>query len=278
MKRRHVNIGNSTFGGNKTFTLIAGPCSIESEMLVMETAHRLKEITDDLGIPFVFKSSYDKANRTSFSSFRGPGIEKGLEILGKVKRQLNVDITTDIHLPQQAAEVASVVDLIQIPALLCRQTDLIETVAKTNKPMSVKKGQFLAPWDMTYVVNKALECGNEKVILIERGTTFGYNNLVVDMTSLIEMANIGYPVVFDGTHSVQKPGGNGSFTGGNSEYVSYLCRAAVAIGIDGLFLEVHPSPDKALCDGSNMIKLDDVAVLLQQLKFIDNLVKGFKRN
>ena len=248
------------------FKLIAGPCVIESEENVMLVAKKIKEITDELDIPFVFKSSFDKANRTSINSFRGPGLEEGLRILNKVKTELNLKVTTDIHEPYQAEEVAKVVDIIQIPAFLCRQTDLLVAAAKTGKTVNVKKAQFLAPWDMKNVVGKIEESGNTDIMLCERGTSFGYNNLVVDMTGLVEMKKFGYPVVFDATHSVQKPGGKGNCTGGNREYVEYLAKAAIAVGADAIFMEVHPDPDNALSDGPNMVKLDELEEILVKLK------------
>lgn len=248
------------------FKLIAGPCVIESEENVMLVAKKIKEITDELDIPFVFKSSFDKANRTSINSFRGPGLEEGLRILNKVKTELNLNVTTDIHEPYQAEEVAKVVDIIQIPAFLCRQTDLLVAAAKTGKTVNVKKAQFLAPWDMKNVVGKLEESGNTDIMLCERGTSFGYNNLVVDMTGLVEMKKFGYPVVFDATHSVQKPGGKGNCTGGNREYVEYLAKAAIAVGADAIFMEVHPDPDNALSDGPNMVKLDELEEILVKLK------------
>lgn len=277
MPTRVVNIGNIKIGNNNPFVLIAGPCSMESEELVMYTAENIKRITDKLNIPYIFKSSFDKANRTSMDSFRGPGLEKGLKLLDKVKEELDIPVTTDIHLPEQAETVGSVADLLQIPAFLCRQTDLIIAAAKTKKPINVKKGQFLAPWDMKNVVHKMVESNNYNIMLTERGTSFGYNNLVVDMTGLIEMRKIGYPVIFDATHSVQKPGGKGSFTGGNREYVEYLSKAAIAVGIDGLFLEAHPDPDNALSDGPNMIKLSNLENLLKRIKLLDELIKSENR-
>lgn len=257
----------------KNFTLIAGPCVIESEENVMLIAKKMKEITDKLGINYYFKASFDKANRTSIKSYRGPGIDEGLKILKKVKEELGLKIATDIHEPWQAEPVSKVADLLQIPAFLCRQTDLLVAAAKTGKLINVKKAQFLAPWDMKNVVGKLVDSGNENIMLCERGTCFGYNNLVVDMTSLIEMKKIGVPVIFDATHSVQKPGGNGNSTGGNREYVKYLARAACAVGIDGFFFEVHPDPDNALSDGPNMVKLDEFESLLRELIEINKLVK-----
>ena len=265
---------NLTIGGNNPFVLIAGPCVIESERLVLETAEKLKEITDKLKISLIFKASFDKANRTAIDSFRGIGLTTGLQIMKKVKNQFNLPTITDIHLPEQAEPVAEVVDILQIPAFLCRQTDLLVSAAKTGKVINIKKGQFLAPWDMKNVINKVSQSENNKILVTERGTSFGYNNLVVDMTGLVELKKLGYPVVFDGTHSVQKPGGKGSSTGGNREYVKYLSRAAASIGIDALFLETHPNPDHALSDGANMVKLDDIEELLKQVKYIDQYIKS----
>lgn len=248
----------------KMFTVIAGPCVIESEDIVMWIAKALKEIADGLPIDFYFKASFDKANRTSIDSFRGLGMEQGLKILQKVKDTYQLRIVTDIHEPYQAEPVATVADIIQIPAFLCRQTDLLVAAARTGKCINVKKAQFFAPWDMKNVVRKLEESGNRNIMLCERGTSFGYNTLVVDMTSIYEMKKNGYPVIFDGTHSVQKPGGNGSSTSGKREYVPYLVKAAVAAGADGVFLETHFNPDKALSDGANMIRLEDVKSLIEK--------------
>ena len=271
---KKVRIGNKfDIGGTERFTLIAGPCVIESEELVMEVAGKLKEITDRLGINFVFKSSFDKANRSSIHGYRGPGIEEGLRILKKVKDTYNVPVVTDVHEAWQCAKVAEVVDIIQIPAFLCRQTDLLIAAAETGLPVNVKKGQFLAPWDMKNVVTKMEESGNPNVMLCERGSTFGYNNMVVDMRSFLEMRQFGYPVVFDVTHAVQKPGGNGDSTGGNREYVYPLMRAGLAIGVDAVFAEVHPNPDCAKSDGPNMLRLDEVEEVLKMAVAIDDLVK-----
>lgn len=272
---KKVKIANKfEIGGAERFTLIAGPCVIESEELVMEVAGKLKEITDRLGINFVFKSSFDKANRSSIHGYRGPGIEEGLRILKKVKDTYNVPVVTDVHEAWHCEKVAEVVDIIQIPAFLCRQTDLLIAAAATGLPVNVKKGQFLAPWDMKNVVTKMEESGNPNVMLCERGSTFGYNNMVVDMRSFLEMRQFGYPVVFDVTHAVQKPGGNGDSTGGNREYVYPLMRAGLAIGVDAIFAEVHPNPDCAKSDGPNMLKLDEVEEILKMAIAIDDLVKG----
>lgn len=250
---------------DKQLLVIAGPCVIESEDIVMLIAGTMKEIAARNGIDYYFKASFDKANRTSISSFRGPGIDKGLDILRKVKEKYGLRICTDIHEPWQAAKVADVVDIIQIPAFLCRQTDLLVAAAKTGKLLNIKKAQFLAPWDMTHVVRKVEETGNKHIMLCERGTMFGYNTLVVDMTSICEMKKLGYPVVMDATHSVQKPGGQGCTTGGCREYVEPLAKAAIAAGADALFFEVHPDPDHALSDGPNMVKLSEFESMLQRI-------------
>lgn len=257
----------------KKILLISGPCVIESEENVLYIARKMKEITDKLNIDYYFKASFDKANRTSINSYRGPGIEEGMRILKKVKDEVGVKIATDIHEPWQAEKVAEVVDLIQIPAFLCRQTDLLVAAAKTGKLINVKKAQFLAPWDMGNVVKKLEDSDNKNIMLCERGSCFGYNNLVVDMTGLLEMKKFGYPVVFDATHSVQKPGGKGNATGGNREYAKYLAKAAAAMGITAFFMEVHPDPDNALSDGPNSIKLDDVQELLETIIKISDVVK-----
>ena len=255
------------------FSLIAGPCVIESEELVMTVAARMKAITDELGIPYTFKASFDKANRTSIRSFRGPGIDRGLEILRKVKDTYALPICTDIHEPWQAERAAEVCDVIQIPAFLCRQTDLLVAAAKTGKCINIKKAQFLAPWDMKNCVDKIRQSGNDNVMLCERGTTFGYNTLVVDMTGLRVMKDFGVPVIFDATHSVQKPGGNGESTGGNRQFVEYLAKAAIAVGADGLFMETHPDPDRALSDGPNMVPLDEMKDLLRKLQRVYEAVQ-----
>lgn len=247
------------------FKLIAGPCAIESEEMAMDIAEKMKAITDKLGIDYTFKGSFDKANRTSIHSKRGLGIDEGLKILRKVKDTYNIPVATDIHESWQAEPVGKVVDIVQIPAFLCRQTDLLVAAAKTGKCINIKKAQFLAPWDMKNCLQKVVESGNSNVMLCERGTSFGYNTLVVDMTGLVEMKKFGYPVIFDATHSVQKPGGKGDATGGNREYVEYLAKAAIAVGVDGLFMETHQNPDEAWSDGPNMVKLDDMEELLTKL-------------
>ena len=266
-------------GLHQPFFLIAGPCVVESEQLQMDTAGTLKEITASLGIPFIFKSSYDKANRSSGTSFRGPGMDKGLEILAKVKRDLKLSILTDVHSEAHIAAVAKVVDVLQTPAFLCRQTDFIHAVAQSGLPVNIKKGQFLAPWDMTNVIDKARAAAREKglsedrFMACERGVSFGYNNLVADMTSLAEMRNTGAPVVFDVTHSVQKPGGQGTSSGGAREMVPVLARAAVAVGVAGLFMETHPDPANAMSDGPNAVPLKHMKALLETLLELDRVVK-----
>lgn len=247
------------------FFLIAGPCVIESEENVMQIAGKMKSIAERLHIEYYFKASFDKANRTSITSYRGPGIDEGIRILAKVKDTYGLKIATDIHEPWQAEEITCVADIIQIPAFLCRQTDLLTAAAKTGKIINVKKAQFLAPWDMKNVINKLETSGNRKIMLCERGTSFGYNTLVVDMTGIAEMKKFGYPVIMDATHSVQKPGGNGKTTGGNRDYVEILAKAAIAAGADALFFEVHPNPEAALSDGPNMVKLDEFEELLKRI-------------
>lgn len=254
------------------FTLIAGPCVIESEKTVLDVAEKMKAITDELGIPYTFKASFDKANRTSIESFRGPGLNEGLRILKKVKDRFGLPICTDIHEPWQAEPVAEVADILQIPAFLCRQTDLLVAAAKTGRCVNIKKAQFLAPWDMKNCLDKVRSAGNGNVMLCERGTTFGYNTLVVDMTGLRVMKDFGVPVIFDATHSVQKPGGNGSSTSGNREYVEYLAKAAIAVGVDGLFMETHPDPNHAMSDGPNMVPLNEIDALLKKLIPVYNAV------
>lgn len=270
---KEIKVRNIKIGGDNPLVLMAGPCVIETEEQTFQTAERLKEITNELKIPFIFKSSYDKANRTSIKSYRGPGLKKGLEILKRLKEKLDIPLLIDVHEIGQVDPVREVADILQIPAFLCRQTDFVLEVAKAGKPVNVKKGQFLAPRDMKNVIEKLESTGNRDILLTERGTTFGYNNLVVDMRSLPIMRSFGYPVVFDATHSIQLPGGKGIATGGNREYVPYLARAAVACGVDALFLEAHPDPDKALSDGPNMMKLNDMVQLLKEVKEIDRIVR-----
>lgn len=261
-------------GLERPLFLIAGPCVIESEQLAIDTAGQLKELTGKLGIPFIYKSSFDKANRSSMSSFRGLGVEQGLKILAKVKSQIGVPVITDVHEDTPLAEVASVVDVLQTPAFLCRQTNFIQAVASMGKPVNIKKGQFLAPWDMKNVVDKAQATGNQQIMVCERGVSFGYNNLVSDMRSLAVMRETGCPVVFDATHSVQLPGGQGNRSGGQREFVPVLARAAVAVGVSGVFMETHPDPEKALSDGPNAWPLALMAELLHTLVELDRLVKA----
>ncbi len=277
MKTRQINIGNLKVGGDNPLFLIAGPCVIENEKLARTTAEEVKKICDRLNIPFIFKSSYDKANRSALKSFRGPGLKKGLAILKKVKETINVPVLCDVHSQKEIKEVAGIVDIIQIPAFLCRQTDLILEASKTGKPINVKKGQFLAPWDVKNIIQKIESVGNRNILLTERGTSFGYNNLVVDMKSLPIMRKFGYPVIFDATHSVQLPGGLGTSSGGLREFIPYLARASVACGCDGVFLEVHPKPEKALCDGANSFPLKELSALLEELKKIDAIVRKHKK-
>ncbi len=260
-------------GLDQPLFLIAGPCVIESEQLALDTAGELKAICGELGIPFIYKSSFDKANRTSTSSYRGPGMEQGLKILEKVKQQIGVPVLTDIHEDTPLGEVASVVDVLQTPAFLCRQTNFIQDVARQGLPVNIKKGQFLAPWDMVNVVEKARAVGNQQIMVCERGVSFGYNTLVSDMRGLAQMRETGAPVVFDATHSVQQPGGLGGKSGGQREFVPVLARAAIASGIAGLFMETHPNPDQGLSDGPNMWPLGRIKELLTTLKALDDVVK-----
>ena len=270
---REISIGGIKIGGNRPLVLIAGPCVIESEEATLRHAERLLTICNGLSLPLIFKASYDKANRTSIGAFRGPGLREGLRILAKVKQSLGLPVLSDIHSIEQVAPAAEVLDVLQIPAFLCRQTDLLIAAARSGRVINVKKGQFLAPWDMKNVAGKLAASGNEDIILTERGVSFGYNNLVVDMRSFPVMRSSGYPVVFDATHSVQLPGGQGESSGGQREFVEYLSRAAVATGIDGIFMEVHEDPDKALCDGPNSIPLSELPLLLMKLRAIDAVVK-----
>ncbi len=262
---QEIDLGGFHGGGAQPHFLIAGPCVIESEQIVLDTAFQIADIAKQVGFPFIFKSSYDKANRSSIHSFRGLGMENGLAILQKVKEKVQVPVLTDVHSVEEATQAAQVVDVLQIPAFLCRQTDLLVAAAKTGRVVNVKKGQFLSPWDMKNVVHKLEESGTKKIVLTERGASFGYNNLVVDMRSLPVMRGLGYPVVFDATHSVQLPGGGGTKSSGQREFIAPLARAAAAAGCDGFFMEVHPDPDSALSDGPNMVPLDKLKELLQQL-------------
>jgi 2-dehydro-3-deoxyphosphooctonate aldolase (KDO 8-P synthase) len=267
--KKIVKIKDIPIGQGSPLVLIAGPCVIESESLVLETAEKIKKITQKLKFPFIFKSSYSKANRLSIDSYSGPGLEKGLKILEKVKKELDIPILTDIHTPDQAPSVSEVADILQIPAFLCRQTDLILSAAKTGKALNIKKGQFMAPEDMDLIAKKALSVGNDQVLLTERGTSFGYHNLVVDFRSLVIMRGLGYPVVFDATHSLQLPGAGKTFSSGEPQFIFPLSRAAVACGCDALFIETHPRIEEALCDKSNMLPLEKLENLLTQMKIID---------
>ena len=269
-----MNLCGFEVGNDRPFFLIAGPCVIESEALALSTAETLKKLTERLGLPFIYKSSFDKANRSSGASYRGPGIAEGLRILAKVKAEIGVPVITDVHEDTPLDEVASVVDVLQTPAFLCRQTNFIHNVCKQGLPVNIKKGQFLAPWDMRHVAEKAKSTGNEHIMLCERGVSFGYNNLVSDMRALAVMQETGCPVVFDATHSVQLPGGQGSSSGGQREFVPVLARAAVAVGVAGLFMETHPDPDHALSDGPNAWPLGKMPLLLEQLMALDNVAKS----
>ncbi len=270
---KEISVGKVKIGGSNPLVLMAGPCVLENEAAALRTAELLMGITEQVGMQLIFKGSYDKANRTSVTAYRGPGMAEGLRILAKVKSTFGLPLLSDIHGIEQVEPAAEVLDILQIPAFLCRQTDLVVAAAKSGRVLNVKKGQFLAPWDMENVVGKAVASGNDNLILTERGVSFGYNNLVSDMRSLPIMRRLGYPVVFDATHSVQLPGGQGGSSGGQREFVEYLGRAAVATGVDGVFMEVHEDPEKALCDGPNSIKLDDLPALLKKLKAIDAIVK-----
>jgi len=269
-----VKAGNIKIGGDNPLVLIAGPCVIEDEKSTLDLAEKIKEITVKAGIPFVFKASYDKANRTSIDSFRGPGLDEGLKILARVKNDMDVPVISDVHQIEEIEPAAEVLDILQIPAFLCRQTDLLVSAAHTGKTVNVKKGQFLSPGDMRPVVEKIKCAGNPNIILTERGTSFGYNNLVVDMRSLIILRDMGVPVVFDATHSVQLPGGKGKASGGDRRFAAPLSRAAASVGIDGLFLEVHESPEDALCDGPNSLRLSDLKMILDQVFDVSENVKG----
>jgi 2-dehydro-3-deoxyphosphooctonate aldolase (KDO 8-P synthase) len=267
--RKIVKVKNIPVGQGSPLVLIAGPCVIESESLVLETAERIKEITDKLKFPFIFKSSYTKANRLSVDSYSGPGLEKGLKVLDKVKKEFDIPVLTDIHSKEEALPVSEVADILQIPAFLCRQTDIILSAAKTGKALNIKKGQFMAPEDMGLIARKAESVGNNQILLTERGTTFGYHNLVVDFRSLVIMGDLGYPVVFDATHSLQLPGGEKTCSSGEPQFIFPLSRAAVACGCDVLFIETHPEIEKALCDKGNMLSLDKLEKLLTQIKLIN---------
>ena len=270
---KEIAAGKIKIGGGNPFVFIAGPCVIESEKSAFKHAKALKDITSGLGIPFIYKSSFDKANRTSINSYRGPGLKKGLKILRRIKDDLGVLVLSDIHCRSELKEAAKVLDVIQIPAFLSRQTDLIVEAARTGKVVNVKKGQFLAPWDIKHIIRKIESAGNKKIILTERGTSFGYNNLVSDFRSIMIMKDFGYPVIYDATHSVQTPAGKGDVSGGERRFIPFLSMAALTCGADGIFVEVHESPDKALSDGPNMMKLGDVAAMLLKLKKIEKAVR-----
>jgi len=267
-----VNLGKIAIGQGNPLVLIAGPCVIETLDATMETAVFLKDLTDELKVPFIFKTSYDKANRSSLASYRGPGLSKGLEIISAIKDKLGIRVISDVHRFHEIAPAAQVLDILQIPAFLCRQTDFILAVSETGKPVNIKKGQFLAPWDIKNVIEKVISTGNQQVLVTERGTTFGYNNLVVDFRGLAIMQKLGWPVIFDATHSVQLPGGAGKTSGGQREFVPLMARAAAASNVDGIFIEVHKDPECALCDGPNSLPLHSVRPLLEQLKAIHEVV------
>tara|TARA_A100001011_G_scaffold398647_1_gene503821 strand:+ start:1629 stop:2456 length:828 start_codon:yes stop_codon:yes gene_type:complete len=274
MDNKVIKCGKLNISNKNRFTLIAGPCQLENEKHALDTANQLKKITEDLDIGLIYKTSFDKANRTSLKGKRGAGLEKSLPVFDKIRKDVGIPVLTDIHSIDQCQTVADHVDILQIPAFLCRQTDLLISAAKTGKIINVKKGQFLAPWDMTNVVKKIEDSGNKKILLTERGASFGYNTLVSDMRSIPIMAKNGYPIVFDATHSVQQPGGMGDKSGGQREFVDYLARAAVAVGVAAIFIETHPDPDNAPSDGPNMIRLSNMKGLLKQLLAIDNLIKN----
>jgi 2-dehydro-3-deoxyphosphooctonate aldolase (KDO 8-P synthase) len=270
---KQINIGDFIIGDNVKFVLIAGPCVLENEAVAMDTARYLQKLTAKLKIPFIFKASYDKANRTSIKSYRGPGAKKGLAMLKRIKDKLGIPLLSDVHRFEEIDAAAKILDVVQVPAFLCRQTDFITEIAKKARVINIKKGQFLAPWDVANIIEKAKAAGNENIMITERGTSFGYNNLVFDVRSLPIIRDMGYPVIFDATHAVQLPGGKGTASGGQRDMVKYLARAAVAAGVDGIFLEVHRDPQKALCDGANSLYLSELEELLTMLKQIDCLVK-----
>ena len=276
MDNKTIKCGKLNISNNSTFTLIAGPCQLENEKHALNVAAELKKITEKLGLGLIYKTSFDKANRTSLNGKRGAGLEKSLPVFDKIRKEVDVPVLTDIHTIEQCEVVSNHVDVLQIPAFLCRQTDLLVSAAKTGKVINVKKGQFLAPWDMVNVIKKIEQSGNNKILVTERGASFGYNTLVSDMRSLPIMAKNGYPVVFDATHSVQQPGGMGDKSGGQREFVEYLSRAAIAVGVAAVFIETHPDPDNAPSDGPNMVPLKQMSNLLKQLIDIDNLIKNGK--
>jgi len=274
MATREVHVNSVTIGGDRSLVLVAGPCVIEGEEITLRIAERIKETTSAVGMDLIFKSSYDKANRSSIHSYRGPGLDEGLRILRRVKEKLNLPVLSDVHRFEEIEKASALLDVIQVPAFLCRQTDFIMEVARTGKAINIKKGPFLAPWDIRNVIEKVTSTGNHNLLLTERGTSFGYNNLVSDMRSLAIMRSFGYPIVYDATHSVQLPGAGGDRSGGQGELVPQLARAATATGIDALFIEVHEDPSRALCDGPNSVSLDGIGSFLAQVKEIDRIVKG----
>ena len=278
MTTREISAGSVKIGNNNPLAFIAGPCVIESEESTLKAARRIKEISDSRNIPVIFKSSYDKANRTSVNSFRGPGIKDGLAILDKVKKETGLAVLSDVHSVDEIEKAAEVLDVIQIPAFLCRQTEIVLAAARTGKTVNIKKGQFLAPGDVKNIIDKVLSTGNSNIMITERGTTFGYNNLVVDMRGIPIMQDFGFPVVYDATHSVQLPGGQGSSSGGQREFIETLARSAVAAGCDAVFMEVHENPDEAPCDGPNMLPIDKFSVLAGRLMELSNMIKGWERS
>jgi 2-dehydro-3-deoxyphosphooctonate aldolase (KDO 8-P synthase) len=274
MAAKPVKVGSIEIGAGAPLAVIAGPCVIESRESALRHAAALKEAADRVGVPYIFKSSYDKANRSSLGSFRGPGLAKGLEILAEVKQKTGVPVLTDVHEKEQVGPAKEVIDILQIPAFLCRQTDFVVAVARSGRVVNVKKGQFLAPWDIHNVIEKILSTGNDQLLVTERGVSFGYNNLVSDMRALVVMRELGYPVVFDATHSLQLPGGLGKASGGERKYIAPLARAGVAVGVDALFMEVHEDPDRALSDGPNSLPLNEFEELLRVIKQLDGILKG----
>jgi 2-dehydro-3-deoxyphosphooctonate aldolase (KDO 8-P synthase) len=276
MKTREISAGNIKIGNNNPLAFIAGPCVIESEESALKAARRIKEISDSRNIPVIFKSSFDKANRTSVNSFRGPGIKDGLAILDKIKKETGLAVLSDVHSVDEIERAAEVLDVIQIPAFLCRQTEIVIAAARTGKTVNIKKGQFLAPIDVKNIIDKVLSAGNSNIMITERGTTFGYNNLVVDMRGIPIMQEFGFPVVYDATHSVQLPGGLGSSSGGQREFIETLARSAVAAGCDAVFMEVHENPDEAPCDGPNMLPIEEFSLLAERLTELNKLVKGWQ--
>lgn len=275
MALRRIRIGSTVFANDRPLGLIGGPCVIESKRILFSVASHMKKVGRELGIPYVFKSSYDKANRSSISSFRGPGLLEGLKIMSQVKQKFRLPLITDVHSPEEVFEAAKVVDILQVPAFLCRQTDLLLAAGRSGRVVNIKKGQFMAPWEMKNAIQKVESTGNKKIILTERGYSFGYNNLVVDMRSLQIMKSFGYPVVYDATHSVQLPGGKGNSSGGQREFVWPLARAAVGLGVSGLFMEIHPKPDQALSDGPNSVSLKDMKGQMKILCKLDNITKRY---